>query len=85
MWDTRHREMPPKKFIGHTGKVISLSVKFTDRGRRFASGSSDGTIRVWDVAIDEGSVEAIAASPNGEYLVSGSLTGTVSILRLETG
>ena len=85
MWDTRHREMSPKKFIGHTGKVISLSVKFTDRGRRFASGSSDGTIRVWDVAIDEGSVEAIAASPNGEYLVSGSLTGTVSILRIETG
>ena len=78
-----------KKFVGHTGKVNSLSVAYTGRRRCFASGSSDGTIRVWgaerDHAIEEGSAGVIAASPDGGYLVSGSDDGTASIWRIATG
>ncbi|PAV14885.1 nucleotide-binding-oligomerization-domain like receptor [Pyrrhoderma noxium] len=89
LWDTEYREVPLKKFIGHTGKVICLSAAFEDRGRRFASGSSDGTIRVWDVERDhtivDGDICAIAVSSDGEYLVSGSDNGTVSIWRIVTG
>ena len=89
MWDTIYKEMPPKKFIGHTGKVTSLSAVYNDRGRRFASGSSDETIRIWDVerdhAIVVGEIHAIAVSPNGEYLVSGSDNGTVSVWKIQTG
>ncbi|PAV14874.1 WD40 domain containing protein [Pyrrhoderma noxium] len=89
IWDILNNEVPPKKCIGHMGKVISLSVKFTHSGIYFASGSSDGTIRVWDAereyTIDDAYINAIAVSPNGEYLVSGSFSGTVSIWRTETG
>ncbi|PAV14875.1 WD40 domain containing protein [Pyrrhoderma noxium] len=89
MWDTEHREMPPKKFVGHTDKVISLAIDYDNRGRRFASGSSDGTVRVWDIErereIVEGSMGEMAVSPNGEYLVSGSSKGTVSVWRIGTG
>ena len=89
MWDTEHWEMPPKKYVGHTDKVISLAVHYNNGSIRFASGSSDGTVCVWDIEreheIVEGSVDAIAVSPNGEYLVSGSSNGTVSVWRIETG
>ena len=44
MWDTKYTEIPPKKFIGHKDKVISLAAVYTDRGKHFASGSEDGTI-----------------------------------------
>ena len=91
----RHKEVPPKKFVGHTGKVISLAVKQANlldhvKGvERFISGSSDGTIRVWNVKRDSEivnvNVDVIAASPKGEYLVSGSYDGTVSVWRIETG
>ena len=89
MRDTKHRDIPPKIFVGHTGKVNSLSVAYTGRRRCFASGSSDGTIQVWgaerDHAIEEGSAGVIAALPDGGYLVSGSDDGTASIWRIETG
>ena len=89
IWDTLHSEVPPKKCIGHTDKVVSFSVAYAHSGIRFASGSSDGTIRVWDVerghTIVEGEIQGVAVSPNGEYLVSVSNEQTVSIWRIETG
>ena len=89
MWDTNHKEVPPKKFVGHTGKVTSLAMDYSNRGRRFASGSEDGTICIWDTEgkrqIDSGYVIALAASPNGEYIVAGMHYGAVSVWRIETG
>ena len=89
VWDTKHKEIPPKKFIGHTSRVISLAVDHTPSSIRFASGSSDEMISIWEMerkhVVAEGSVYAIAVSANGEYLVSGSFSGTVSVWRIETG
>ena len=89
MWDTKYSKVPPKKLVGHTGKVTSLSVDYSISSIRFASGSSDGTIRVWNRershAIVDSSSREIAVSPNGEYLVSVSAYGTVSVWNIETG
>ena len=89
LWDIEHWEIPPKKFVGHKGTVISLSVDNSIKGIRFASGCSDGTIQIWDVErereIVRGTVYAMAVSPNGEYLVSGTGHGIVSVWRIETG
>ncbi|PAV14869.1 WD40 domain containing protein [Pyrrhoderma noxium] len=85
----KHWEMLPRKFIGHMDTVNSLSVASTARGSCFASGSSDGTIRLWNVERERGtvggSVSVITVSPSGEYLVSGSFNGMVSVWRIETG
>ena len=91
LWDIKHSEIPPKKFVGHTGKVISLSAACTEggKGTHFASGSEDGTIRVWDMGrkpgIVEGPVFLIDVSLNGKHLVSASRFGTVSVWRIKTG
>ena len=39
---------PGSQLAGHTGKVTGL--RFTPEGQRLISGSSDGTVRIWDVA-----------------------------------
>ncbi|HLY10840.1 MAG TPA: serine/threonine-protein kinase, partial [Planctomycetota bacterium] len=62
---------------GHTDRV--LSVAFSPRGDRLASGSSDHTIRLWDpvrgtllatFGPHAGKVEAIAFSPDGSLIAS---------------
>jgi WD40 repeat protein len=62
---------------GHTKWVLSLT--FHPDGKRIASGSSDGTVKVWDVAsakeiltIDGhlGSLNGVAYSPNGNWIAA---------------
>ena len=76
---------------GHNNAVSSVS--YSPDGRRIVSGSSDGTVRVWDPETcaelhvlhgDSTAVSSVWYSPDGRYVFSGSLTGTVRIWDAET-
>lgn len=73
-------------FRGHEKPVVS--VVFASDGRCFASGSRDGTIRVWDAAsgvqvlrLDghRDGVQCVAYSPDGRRLASASRDRTVRL------
>ena len=78
---------------GHTGSI--WSVAYSSNGRHIASGSSDKTIRVWDVTTGQtvagpfqghtSDVTSVAYSPNGRHVVSGSSDKTIRVWDATTG
>ncbi|MCJ1280582.1 hypothetical protein MMC21_008411, partial [Puttea exsequens] len=77
---------------GHTGSVETIA--FSPDGKRLASGSLDGTIKLWDAASGQlqqtlqghtGSVRTIAFSPDGKQLASGSDDETIKLWDAESG
>ena len=76
---------------GHTAAVTSIA--YSSNGRHVASGSEDGTVRIWDLESGESRsleghrsfVTSVAYSPDGRSVASGSYDGTVRIWDPESG
>ncbi|RKG97130.1 WD40 repeat domain-containing protein [Corallococcus carmarthensis] len=76
---------------GHTGKVWALA--FDSTGRRLASGSTDKTVRTWDVArrqpllrLDMGEpVRAVVFTPSELHLVTAGMRQPIRVWDVEQG
>ena len=77
---------------GHEGSVWSVAIDSS--ARIVLSGSSDGTVRVWDVSTGQhvrtlsghqGWVNSVALSADGTRALSGSSDGTVRVWDVSTG
>jgi len=73
---------------------IKYAVALTPDGARFVSGSSDKTIKVWDMRSSRllysleghtGQVFAVAITPDGAHVVSGSFDKTLRVWDLQSG
>ena len=75
-----------KTFVGHADVVHS--VVFSPDGKTIASGSTDSTIKLWDVNTGtelrtieghSGEVWSVTFSPDGKTLASGSSDKTIKL------
>ena len=71
-----------------------LTMALSPNSKTFASGSEDGTVKLWDVKTGEviarwtehtQNVESVCWSPNGERVLSGSWDGTVGVWGVGNG
>jgi WD40 repeat protein len=79
-------------FKGHSSSVRSVS--FSQDGRYLASGSSDNTVRLWEVPSGKelvtlrghvGSVFSVSFSPDARYLLSRSSDRTIRLWEIPSG
>ncbi len=77
---------------GHDDSVVSMS--FSPDGKTLASGSTDKTIKLWNLETGteirtlkghDNFVNSVSFSPDGKTLASGSFDKTIKLWNLETG
>ena len=77
---------------GHPGVVLDIA--FSPKGTHLASGSDDGTIRLWNAATGRlerilrghgQSVTSVSYSPDGRRVLSSGADGTVRVWRVDGG
>jgi WD40 repeat protein len=81
-----------KELKGHEGGITSLQ-PLSRAGRQLLSGSSDGTLRQWDVEKGEavrvmkhdGPITAVAIRPDGKRFASASANNTAKLWNAEDG
>ncbi len=85
-------DAPPLEFTGHEGDV--WGVAFSPDGKYLTTGSSDQTVRLWDVFTGEeintfspqaGEVGEVPFSPDGRYLLVGGTDHTARLLDIISG
>ncbi len=89
LWDVATRSVV-RRFSGHAGNVSTIA--FSSDGSRLASGGSDHTLRLWDVASGQplkilgvtDIVQRVVFSPDDKRLITGGADGTVKIWDLLT-
>lgn len=85
---TKHKQ----NLTGHAGEITSLT--FVPNSSLIASGSTDKTIRLWDLSTGtvaktfgdvSGQVNAIAVSPDGTMLAAGTADKKIELFSLASG
>lgn len=80
------------ELVGHSGKITSLAI--SPDVKTIVSGSSDNTIKIWDVKERKclhtlvghtSDITSVAISPNSKFIVSGSRDDTIKIWDIENG
>lgn len=86
LWDIHTPSAPVHIFEGH--ESAAQAVAFSPRGPRFASGSADKTVKLWNLTTldtvrtykgNRDFVTALAFSPNGRIIAAASLDGSIRL------
>ncbi len=93
-WDTFNQAGGPlvRTLSGHAGGVISVAI--TPDGKQVISGSSDGTLKVWDIASGKelrtltgysSNIRSVAITPDGKQAISASDDKTLKVWDIASG